>query len=142
MKATKKALKEIFGDAQDGLGYLSKIIKNQKAPILFLYGPQASAMAGWLADLHGGASRLSLDGLIDGQAAKAPLAVVQTSDVTDPALRAALAARNGGHNVVVATPQVPGLVQHVHDPALLLLDAGAFSDAMRAELADVRKEVA
>lgn len=143
MKHTKKALKSVFGDPTEALDYLQKVMRNQSAPILFVSGATADEFASWVANVHGNASNSSVDGLIDGKAS-GPLVIIKSaSDITDPAIQAALDAKRNGTNLIIASKERPKVLAYVKDPSFMSVYSDDFevSSKMSAEEDDMKEEL-
>ena len=139
MKNTKKALKAIFESDDKGLAYLQRMANNQTTPILFISGAGANAFADWAAQIHGGASFISIDELIAGKGSGSLLIIKNGDDFTDPAIQAALNARSNGKNLIVATNEQPKAIAYVRDTSFVSLYTDTFNASdMGGEIAEVR----
>ena len=140
MKHSKKALKSIFGSQSEGLRYMEAVLSNEKSPVLFAKGPGADDFADWMSHFMSNHALLDHDTFNQSHAARnEPLLIVKGVDeIHDGTVQAAVAARDGMKNVVIASKKHPKILDYVSDPAFKIIHVEKLDlGALKAEIGDL-----
>lgn len=143
MKHIKKFFKKVFGNTEEGIDYIRKVLNNNSAPVLIVDGPACVEFADWIGQAQGSPSYATLGELIDGKVSSGPgLTIIKDAhDFPDPAIQAALEAHRSGHNIVLPMISRPRSIAYIKDPSLLSLTTEEWMGDMIDEIEELKQKI-